>query len=49
MVVLGKVGGACCEACEGGEGGSGMPLDLHQLQGAGPSCHRISVASSGSS
>ena len=49
MVVLGRVGGVCCEAWEGGEEGSGMPLDLHQLQGVGPSCHQISVASSGSS
>jgi hypothetical protein len=48
VVAPDRVGGASREACEGGEGGSGMPLDLHQLQGE-PSCPRISAASSGSS
>ncbi len=49
MVAPDRVEGASREACEGGEGGSGMPLDLHQLQGVEPSCPRISAASSGSS
>lgn len=50
MVVLDREEGASHEeACEGGEGGSGMPSDLRWLQGAELSCHRISAASSGSS